>query len=364
MQVLTTPEHIKLKGTIWPGMNLFDAATQEMQQKRNQKKDASVLRRMERLARLVEPTEVVYSPNGDSILKARHIDDLEDASSLVEGETPIPKAKQVRSRKRKPLADKDVNAPRLVKRKARETGVIPRTYADLPFAHDLPPLPHLQSSSTTESFGASCRYFPVGQEDDIKLAAEPPTARKRGPPQFQIFADGSPSNRMAPTTNGSRNPLQSRDFNGTSFPQIPKVSAAWLQPQQQSGLQFTNPFAEYRPAARQYHAFYEPTVAHENVSPTIEPPIAFREPATNPLSWKSPIRPLSVLSPTGSPFGSLFGMFIGGSPDDDPFVSTKNPLAGIPGYIDAKNDEVKPPTDDNVRSCFVFDEGSSAQLRV
>jgi hypothetical protein len=320
---------MKLKGIVWPGMDLFDAATQEMQQKRNQKKDASVLRRMERLAGLVEPTEVVYSPNGDNMLKARHIDDLEDTSSLIEGETPVPKVEQPRPRKRKPLAARDANVPRFMKRKVKASAV--NEYDDLPFAHGLPPLPHLPSSSTGEPYGASCRFFPM-EDGDIKPTIESLAPRKRPPPQFEIFTDGSPRRHLTAVMSGTRNPLQPgpRVYGNGPFQQLPKVSAAWLQPQYQSALQYTDPFAAYRPVGRQYQNFYEPTIANENDPPVAEAQFAFRGPSANPLAWKSPLRPaiVSGLSPTGSPFGSFLGIFQGGSPGDDPFVSTKNPLAG------------------------------------
>ena len=320
-------------------MDLFDAATQEMQQKRNQKKDASVLRRMEKLAGLVEATEVVYSRDGDNVLKARHIDDLEDASSLIEGETPVPKSKQPRTRKRKPLAEKDANAPRLVKRKIKASA--PKEYADLPFAHGLPPLPHLPSSSTGELYGVSSRFFPTEEDEDIKPRTETLVSRKRPPPQFEIHRDGSPRQHLTTVMNGTRNPLQHvhRGYNHGSFQDLPKVSAAWLQPQYQSALQYTDPHIAYRPIARPHNAFYEPAIANENLPPMVEP--AFRRgQATNPLSWKSPVRPLiaSGLSPTGSPFGSFFGIFPAGSPSDDPFVSTKNPLVGELTHFDDEKD--------------------------
>ena len=347
-------------------MDLFDAATQEMQQKRNQKKDASVLRRMERLAALVQPTEVVYSHGAHHILKARHIDDLEDASSLIEGETPITKAEQPRPRKRKPLGEKDVNAPQLVKRKAKSSA--PAMYADLPFAHGLPPLPHLPSSSTGgDSYGVSSRFFPTADDDkDVKPSIEglAPAARKRPPPHFEIYTDGSPRYHANVSMISSRNPLQPgpRANGNESFPQLPKFSATWLQPQYQSALQYTDPYTAYRPVAREYHAFYEPTIANENLPPLAEPPVTFRGPATNPLSWKSPVRPstASGLSPAGSPFGGFFGIFPGGSPGDDPFVSTKNPLIGASAQLESE----KRPASVKEQSSSSVNTGSSQNTDV
>ena len=55
----------KLKGAFWPGMSVFDSATQDQKRKRNQRKDESVLRLMEQTAAEVEPTEAVWSEHGE-----------------------------------------------------------------------------------------------------------------------------------------------------------------------------------------------------------------------------------------------------------------------------------------------------------
>ena len=54
----------KLKGILWPGMDLFDSATPEMKRMRNQRKDSSILDQMKATSTEVEPTEVVYHPDG------------------------------------------------------------------------------------------------------------------------------------------------------------------------------------------------------------------------------------------------------------------------------------------------------------
>lgn len=55
----------KLKGILWPGMDLFDSATIEMKRKRNQKKDGSVLAQMILSSAIVEPTEWVFNADGE-----------------------------------------------------------------------------------------------------------------------------------------------------------------------------------------------------------------------------------------------------------------------------------------------------------
>lgn len=83
-------EFTKLKGILWPGMDIFDAATEQMKRKRNQKKDESVLKTMEKTSKCVEPTELVFSPTG--ILRRQRVisGEVEDSSPL-RGESPIPR---------------------------------------------------------------------------------------------------------------------------------------------------------------------------------------------------------------------------------------------------------------------------------
>ena len=99
----------KLKGILWPGMNMFDAATPEMRRKRNQKKATSVVEQLEALSRDIEATELVFSPSG-VLRKARHISGFPDPdSSPLKGEETPPK-RVVRATRRPALAEKDSNA--------------------------------------------------------------------------------------------------------------------------------------------------------------------------------------------------------------------------------------------------------------
>ncbi|KAM0332404.1 hypothetical protein ACHAQA_002684 [Verticillium albo-atrum] len=53
----------ELKGQFWPGMHLFDSATEENRKKRNQRKDESVLKRMRIGSDAVNPREMVTDMN-------------------------------------------------------------------------------------------------------------------------------------------------------------------------------------------------------------------------------------------------------------------------------------------------------------
>lgn len=88
----------RLKGVLWPGMDIFDSATEQMKRKRNQKKDESVLKMMERTSMGVEPTELVFSPTG-ILRKQRVISGNVEDSSPLKGETPIPKKRATRPKR-------------------------------------------------------------------------------------------------------------------------------------------------------------------------------------------------------------------------------------------------------------------------
>ncbi|KAG9746560.1 hypothetical protein KCU73_g7583, partial [Aureobasidium melanogenum] len=113
----------KLKGIVWPGMGLFDAATPELKKKRNQKKDVSVSDRLATMSEGIQKEELIFSPSG-SLCKKRIIsgqpqpeDDLLPGEELLVRPTKVKKAprkKPLGEKKprddKKPLKDKDPNA--------------------------------------------------------------------------------------------------------------------------------------------------------------------------------------------------------------------------------------------------------------
>ncbi|KAF2206075.1 hypothetical protein GQ43DRAFT_2754 [Delitschia confertaspora ATCC 74209] len=83
----STSECTRLKGIYWPGMDIFDSATPEMKRKRNQKKDISVVEQLELNSQEVEPTELIFTPQG-SFKKQRRISSSNyDESSPIKLET-------------------------------------------------------------------------------------------------------------------------------------------------------------------------------------------------------------------------------------------------------------------------------------
>lgn len=57
-----------LKGVIWPGMGLFDSASEDQRRRRNQRKDKSVLENMEISSQTVSRNEVVYNNIADLVV--------------------------------------------------------------------------------------------------------------------------------------------------------------------------------------------------------------------------------------------------------------------------------------------------------
>ncbi|KKK17605.1 hypothetical protein ARAM_003231 [Aspergillus rambellii] len=120
MDKVRADEMARLKGVLWPGMDIFDSATEQMKRKRNQKKDESILKMMERTSMRVEPTELVFSPTG-VLRKQRVISGNVEDSSPLKGETPIPKKRATRSKR--VLAQVDPNTRRVPEQKRARKGV-------------------------------------------------------------------------------------------------------------------------------------------------------------------------------------------------------------------------------------------------
>lgn len=115
-------DNTKLKGIIWPGMDWFDSATAEMKRKRNQKKDVSVLLQLEATSQDTEAKEMVF--RGGHLQVERDITgNIESEDSLIEGESEpepdVTEKKPTRRRPRAPLADKNPNNGRLVRKSER-----------------------------------------------------------------------------------------------------------------------------------------------------------------------------------------------------------------------------------------------------
>lgn len=87
----------KLKGTVYPGMSIFDAATEEQRRKRNQKKLPSVLQNMVLTSESVEQYECIWEGDMSGITRTRNVYDSPsiDGSPVSKG-IPLNKCQVVR----------------------------------------------------------------------------------------------------------------------------------------------------------------------------------------------------------------------------------------------------------------------------
>ena len=307
-------------------MDLFDAASLEAKRRRNQKKDGSVLKRMEITSELIEPFEIIYSSGGTKI-KERFIDGNVDSSSPLRGETPIPKTQP--PKKRQPLASVSGNTSRNARTKDKTKTAKARTMAEVrsrskpsKLSRTVPP------SSSAEDHLESTPQFTSAVHDDlvVRLPLDH-TSRRESRPNFTVYRDEDiQSNRMPRL--GAQNP-----FNAVpnqiypARPELSFITAPWLQPQHQypQHMHYGNPYMAYTGNGRAYPDFQQ----HRPASVKQESPTAF--PYKQGLSPSRPDWPYMGMPnqntfPTSvhPNYNNFFGAFFG---QDDPFGYAKNPLS-------------------------------------
>ncbi|KAJ5729267.1 uncharacterized protein N7483_003775 [Penicillium malachiteum] len=179
-------EMARLKGILWPGMDIFDSATQQMRRKRNQKKDQNVLKMMEMTSLQVEPTELIFSPTG-ILRKQRVISGNVEDDSPLKGETPIPKRRPPRPKK-DALRRVDPNVTRAQDRKGgRKTAHNTRNRRGLDIYddHDV----YAGSPSPPRLNGGMKTSKPPYASDDGELGLAVQAFSKRPRNGFTIYAD-------------------------------------------------------------------------------------------------------------------------------------------------------------------------------
>jgi hypothetical protein len=335
--LLESPENSKLKGVVWPGMDLFDAATAEMRRRRNQKKDGSALIQMERSSRTVEPTEVIYSPEG-TVVKQRVITGMvEDSSSPLKGESPIPR-KLVRQR-RPPLAEVSGNVTRKNSRPSKTTvsGRTACARADRKAVRIQSSA--LPSSSLGMPHTLRSQYSPTEDENmEFKLMVGHLGRGKRDG-NFAIFDDRflHLQNASAETVedhfDGYHPPLSRQQArpqihlqNAALRTPMPFLTTPWLQPQFQQSLAHRTMTQNFGPPQTPYlphpnYAFGKDNVhqpfGHANLT----------EQKPNPLDWNRASAGIqhSYSSYHDTGYGTRVGL--SGLPShDDVFGYTANPL--------------------------------------
>ncbi|OAX84518.1 hypothetical protein ACJ72_01109 [Emergomyces africanus] len=156
-------EATRLKGILWPGMDIFDSATEQMRKKRNQKKDISILKQMEKTSEKIEATEMVFSPRG-TLRRERPIsgEEVDDGSPLP-GETPIPK--RIPQPRRRPLAQSSTNLFNLRGQRKKPTKADRRRHTDSLEELSKQALPLLDGSPINRHLQYFGGHYVAGGED-------------------------------------------------------------------------------------------------------------------------------------------------------------------------------------------------------
>lgn len=159
----------KLKGVLWPGMDLFDSATPLMKRQRNQKKDSNVLETMRATSRAVEPAEISYHANGEFRASRDIFGPLSDEGSPSRSLSP-PKRRRPARKAAPALNDLSINAPRLRAPRGRKGAPMrdPQKSAAASSSTNpghmfLPPAPSLNPLAA--GFNTR-RYQPTADEDE------------------------------------------------------------------------------------------------------------------------------------------------------------------------------------------------------
>ena len=335
-------------------MDLFDAASPAEARLRNQKKDGSVVKKMERLSKLVEPTEAVYTMTG-TLRKARHIDDLEDNSSLIEGETPIAKSKP--RQRRKPLARLTANVPRLVQRKAKaKRGRPTRRTKD---QNGLPAVVQIPSSTARATEALQAQYSPTEEENvEFQLAVRNMPLRKRVG-NFAIFTDNNAAYQPRLPSYPGHHMSMNQTYAAPMPQRLVMPNQAWLQPQNQNPF-FTDNKYHYNPIHPAFAEFQDIGFGKENAMHVGH---RMDTQTVNPLTWKSPMPTSSADGEySDATFGNFSGYFGATSNLHDPFGYSKNPLAEAFGHFTAAHDGELMTSEDKVTEGPVL--GSSSQEQV
>ena len=213
-------ENSRLKGMIWPGMDLFDSASPEAKRKRNQRKDSSVLALMQTNAELVEPTEVIYFPSWE-LKQARFISGEVESSPLKEEDSPQPKRDRCRSI-RAPLTELDQNTPHLGKKTRGRRPSQKKQKAHRSIVETRNSAIYIQDGSQSTSIRAKRPRKRTQQDDDDSdwsLTAARQSGKKRDKNKLKVFND-KPEATFASTLSNETEP--NATANGQNLKKIHK----------------------------------------------------------------------------------------------------------------------------------------------
>ncbi|KAK6587415.1 hypothetical protein PZA11_000705 [Diplocarpon coronariae] len=280
----------KLKGIVWPGMNLFDSATPEMKRMRNQRKDHSVLDDMKATSLLIEADEVSYHPNGEFRGSRDIFGPLSTESSPVA--PSIPSARKRRPRK-PTFADVSVNAPRIRAPRGKKLTAANRS----PQKRSVPPMVsrpnvYLHPAPALNPLAFERRYIPSAEEDEeFRLTVGEFGNKKRG---FNVFQDGLPEISPGRT----ETPLEDHRFD---FPPSSHGLHAYSNNSMVSVHTLASPTPAPKPTSYRAHGKEngspEMTSYHQNrralSDPQVYPTHTFYDSTSNPLFNQTHTRSLA-----------------------------------------------------------------------
>ncbi|KAF4632653.1 hypothetical protein G7Y89_g5476 [Cudoniella acicularis] len=272
----------KLKGIIWPGMDLFDSATPEMKRMRNQRKDGNVLEQMMALSAGIESSEISYFPNGEFRGSRDIFGPLSGENSPIMEKQPSPKKRRVR----KPtFSDVNGNAPRLRAPRSRkptatkspEKRPSSSSMQELSTPGDLflKPAPALNPLAAA-TFGQ--QFAPVTEEEDeFRMTMGGDMKQKRS---FGIFQDAP---EISPDRTESSLEDHRFDFANHGLPQYPNNStfSSLISPTPAPKTSSMRTYGKenHRPDLLDYHQARRPAP----VATHIYPPQYFNDSTFNPL---------------------------------------------------------------------------------
>lgn len=207
-----TDEMTRLKGIQWPGMDLFDAATEPMKRQRNQKKDARTFKAMEEASTATEPNEMVFSPSG-TLRREREITGYVEEDDPLPGEWRIPKPRRdrrdtrdrrdyrtnekqsntnksaARQEKRVALANSDPNRAVLGSRVTKK-GHRPKRQMPQERESCEPVTASVVSKKQHLNHAHGHTRVTTEENDDLQLSMD--AVGQSRPPRLQVFKDDSP----------------------------------------------------------------------------------------------------------------------------------------------------------------------------
>ena len=315
-----------LKGVIWPGMDLFDSASEEARRMRNQRKNYSVCEILERHSGMVEATETVSSADR-VMLKQRALEDMEN-DSPVEGEIMVrkpPVKKRRRSTQNKP---RQVRARKDNRRSRHEVGASVKAVTPASAVNDANDTAHATGYVAIDDSDNEGPAYKRALHDQLGLEFSVYNDEAGQHATDSTQPDVSTENVIEPNLSEVNTAMYQEHANSMSqLPSTPHLQHIKMEASEESEVK-----ADIPPFARENMQFFGGFAASNTAAPAYSYPV-------------TPTRQLNVLPPS-TPRGSRFDHALGFNPHDrysarDDYLSEKTPFVSRSEYnIPIKLEEV------------------------